>query len=692
LDTTRLKFPPPLSVAWAVMLVMLLPCLARAVGIGDVVLQSGLGDPLRARVSLLLAKGEHVDDACFSLTSPDPSAEDASGYLTQASLTLKSEGANSYIAIESRQPLNEAYVKLRLQVKCPGVGTDIRTLTLLPDLDILTPKTEAAAAPPVAAAAAPAASPQENVPAPIETRELAPERMAQPKARRARAPSHRAAHVAQGRRSGATSSFKLKLSGNPMDESRIGKISPEERNQLLARQKFLDTDDQMASFLALQQQVRDLQAALAEIKLKLAPLNAASPSPQTIPAPAPAPVPAAASAAVTQENMPKKPAVKPPVAAKPTAAAQDELPDELLGAIGLVAIILALWLGWRYYTRSKLHAPSIAPQPVEPLLNFADKITPAPRPPAIAPPSASGQQPAPAQPAPANPQQPQTIFEPPRMSAPAALPAVAAQEEPEISEEDLLLEEAGLYATHGRPAKAVEVLQHLVKICPTKIEAWSLLLSIYSSLAKTAEFEETARAFREHFKDSPAWGGIQALGRTLDSHNPLYASDGSSPAAKPVTEMRRPVGDILMEMGALSKQDLQRCLDDFDPKTHGRFGGYLVTRKVITLAQLDQALLLQQGVGAEQKPEEEKPGPPPIKDMEDFLADFDLQQHESVAEPALTPVAAEPAEAPVAEQPAAKSRKDTPPVTLDFEFPLFTLPEAGPATGEPPADKKPDTK
>jgi hypothetical protein len=81
-------------------------------------------------------------------------------------------------------------------------------------------------------------------------------------------------------------------------------------------------------------------------------------------------------------------------------------------------------------------------------------------------------------------------------------------------------------------------------------------------------------------------------------------------------------------MGILSKQDLQNCLDDFDPKKHGRFGGYLVARKAITLAQLDQALLQQQGVG-----NEVKSGPlPSLQAMENFLADFDPKRDGSIGE------------------------------------------------------------
>ncbi len=83
-----------------------------------------------------------------------------------------------------------------------------------------------------------------------------------------------------------------------------------------------------------------------------------------------------------------------------------------------------------------------------------------------------------------------------------------------------------------------------------------------------------------------------------------------------------------MEMGVLSKLDLQNFLDDFDPKKHGRFGGYLVARKAITLAQLDQALLQQQGVHTEVKFGDL----PSLQGIENFLADFDPKRDGSVGE------------------------------------------------------------
>lgn len=168
----------------------------------------------------------------------------------------------------------------------------------------------------------------------------------------------------------------------------------------------------------------------------------------------------------------------------------------------------------------------------------------------------------------------------------------------EVNEVDSMLEEAELYANHGRPATAVKILQEVIKQHPSKTAAWLLLLSSYSSLGKAVEFEETAGEFLKHHKDSPLWSSVQALGRTFDRNNPLYTDrNGSiftSSMLPNATISRRPVGDILIEMGALTEEALQSCLDAFDRKKHGRLGGYLLARKEITIAQLNHALLLQQ--------------------------------------------------------------------------------------------------
>lgn len=57
---------------------------------------------------------------------------------------------------------------------------------------------------------------------------------------------------------------------------------------------------------------------------------------------------------------------------------------------------------------------------------------------------------------------------------------------------------------------------------------------------------------------------------------------------------RRRLGDVLLAMKALSPQDLEVGLKNFDPKRDGQMGVYLVGRGLITQKQLDEALRHQE--------------------------------------------------------------------------------------------------
>lgn len=578
---------PPLALAIA----LSFPCNAQAINIGDIVLQSRLGEPLLAHVDLIAGGSENIENNCLSLTAPDPHEDDVRDYLTKARLSIKSEGGRQYVLISTYQPFNEPYAKLRLQVKCPGMGSVIKTLTILPDLDesIFQSLTTTFDLPAIADST-PSSSARRDTPAAAKNKADSDNMLPQPrhsKRKSARSqPSAEFLQVAGQDVSGKaaqslnehrasderrapparrvrnkqddSSTFRLKLSGEPFDESRLGKISPAEREILLARQKLLDADDQTASFLTLQHQVKQLQDELGEIKQKLAAVPGAT---SNIPPPA---------VALTQ-----------------TTAQPDPNIQRGIIAIGLIVAMLALWLGLRYYTRRKsqqaaapiLKQPASIPStPVAARSTYTQVKSPAAATAATAPAAAQL-----------------------GVAVSAATPPrpPPANEAAELTDEDSVLEEAELYAEHGHPDKAITILQAELAQYPAHAEAWVLLLSIFSSLGKAAEFEQTAQSFIALNPHSDSWKSIQALGRTLDPGNALYASDEkldtavtTSPQDAP--RKQRPIGDILVGMGALSGQDLQDCLLDFDSKVHGRFGGYLISRRMITLAQLNDALLQQQ--------------------------------------------------------------------------------------------------
>jgi len=620
----------------AVIGLMTFSCISTAVSIGEVVMQSKLGEPLSAQVDLMLGSGEHIEDSCLSLVVPDQNEEDTSGYLTQVNLTLKSEGNHQYIAITSRKLLNDAFAKLRLQVKCPGMGSVIKTLTILPDLnasqptEITSTNTISDSSPDNSQNTLPDTSQRDSYAAQTDVSVPTHRKVTHPAHKH---PKHLTSIPASNKTSGQTGAFKLKLSGEPIDASRIGKISQEERAVLLAKQKMLDADDQTANFLAMEHQVKQLQDELGQIKLQLAQLGinpssiaATSSNAGSLPA-----IPPLTTSAV-QTNHPK------PVVTLKQPPAQEssfDLQSILLIALVLLVVILALWMGLRHYSKIKSHTSMSSHQNNSSLMNEESDISDKP-----AAPSIENRQ---TDKTPLQIQSPQSKTNPapsiavePKASTikielPSAPLPLFSKTVAEINEEDSVLEEAELYAAHGRPAKAAEILLEIIKLRPSKAEAWPLLFSIYSSLGKAAEFERTAKQFLIHHKDSPSWRGIQALGRTLDQDNPLYIDNSSyatSPALLDTVPLRRPVGDVLLDMGVLSKQDLQNCLDDYDPKRHGRFGGYLVARKVITLAELDEALLQQQGIHSEIK----AGALPSLQEMENFLADFDPKRDGSVNE------------------------------------------------------------
>lgn len=690
MDIAKFFHPFRLFAAVALVVALLPPYIAGAVGIGEIVLQSKLGEPLFVQVGLMTASGENVEESCLSLAEPDPQDDEARNYLRKAKLEIKTEGARRYVVISSHKPFNELFAKLRLQVNCPGIGSIIKTLTFLPDLSVISPpatnvpvSTTAEASDSNAPAGAPDRNAQMENAAQQPAHDESSARTGAGEDTLQAAPPARKRHAQTSRRKlERQATFRLKLSGEPIDESRIGKISPEERNLLLARQKLLDADDQMASFLALQHQVKQLQDELGEIKLKLATLDRS-------PSAAAMPVAGALGKAAAPAGD------KPAIAVKDVTLQNDTLQLGLLAA-GLMLLITALLLLLRRHTRLK------SQQAAKPLLGQSSaKEEPAVIP-LVSPYTAAT---VPATPVPATPvraipvsatpppthKEEQAVAPPKIITPKEALPQYTQPkiEKEEVTEESSMLEEAELYAVHGRPDKAIEILHEITARNPAHTEAQMLLISILSSLSRVDEFEKAAREFLKYNKDSESWKMVQTLGRTLDQSNPLYTGDGNPGIAaifmpQMAANKVRPVGDILIEMGALSAQDMKNCLADFKPKVHGRFGGYLISRKVITLAQLNQALLKQHGA--------DTPGVlPTLQDMESFLADYDPERDGNVGEflvarkaithdqlnntlqqPDGDDTDADTAPTPTpTSSPAAASDKDKP---LDWEWTKFHLP------------------
>jgi hypothetical protein len=421
-------------------------------------------------------------------------------------------------------------------------------------------------------------------------------------------------------------------------ESRNGEISAQENAALLAKLKQWQNElKEVESQLDLQlTQLKQRQDELGKIRLQLAKMGAPSPvstSPEKTPPPANAPPPGNAQPPAEAPSAPpmaatgsQKTRQKSPAAIKPLPAQPDYL-QYGLPAIGLL-VVLFLWTGWRYSSKRKSRS-AIKPEEDAGLIRKpADMAPQETAVPAIAKPPPQPPQPVPAQPSRPKPDAVVPAVTNTAMSAAASLPPAPPQTG-KTNEEDSMLEEARLYVTHGHPDMSANILKQVVSLNPANADAWSLLLSSYSSLGQVAEFEKSARGFlKHHKKDSPLWDKIQALGRSLDRNNPLYSDLGAISSTLSASAQHKPIGNLLLEMGTLSENDLQNCLNEFDPKKDGRFGGYLVKRKVITLAQLDEALLYQQEIDNEAQ----AVPLPSLSELENFMADFDPKKHGSISE------------------------------------------------------------
>jgi len=524
---------------------------ASAVGIGELDLASRLGERVEAYIDVQLGKGENIDDSCLSLAAVKEGAVDSSNALLQTGLSARFNQTTHKIEIRSKRPLNEPVAEFSLQIQCKASSSsNTKVFAVLPEFNtVVAPVAVVAPKPvspllPVVIAAKPTPT-QNDAAKMLEETPLAVEPVPIPQktSKKTAVVSPATKRVAKGK-----TEFKLQLSGGQLDISRVGKLSANDREVISAQRKMLDEDDQTAHLLAMQYQMKAMSEEIQTIRQKLASLETA-----------------------------KVEAKK----AEPLVSSDTwQLILKILA--GLAAIGLSAF-GVRHYLEMKARAPKReklaeveqAPQAATPVGESTLSI--------VHPTSARQYQALQA------------------LQDELDVPISMADVDPSSKEEQTVLEEAELYAVYGHPDKAIRILLEFLVQLPKSENAWMLLLSIYSSNAQIAEFEKASRKFLSHNKNSPHWKTIQALGRTLDKDNELYREESHELGALWLPSnatKQRPIGDILIELGYLSAQDMANCLGEFDPKQHGRFGNYLLTRRMINHSQLNEALLKQQSEGS----------------------------------------------------------------------------------------------
>ena len=518
---------------------------ASAVGIGELTLVSRLGERVEAYVDVQLGKGENIDDSCLSLAAVREGAVDSSKALLLTGLSTRFNKTTHKIEIRSKRPLNEPVAEFSLQIQCKdSVSSNTKLFAVLPEFGTAIAPA-AVVAPKVVVAPIPAVVVAKPAPSHIDSTKI-PEQtpLAMEPAPSAKKTSQKSTAIPPKNANKGKTEFKLQLSGGQLDISRVGKLSANDLEVISAQRKMLDEDDQTAHLLAMQYQMKAMSEEIQAIRQKLASLETA-----------------------------KVEAKK----AEPLVSSDTwQLILKILA--GLVAIGLTVF-GVRHYMEMKTRAPK---------LEKVEEIEHAPQPANLAGESAISIV------HPTSSRQYQALQ---ALQDELDVPISLADTDPSNKEEQTVLEEAELYAVYGHPDKAIRILLEFLVQFPKSENAWMLLLSIYSSNAQIPEFEKASRKFLSHNKKSPHWKTIQALGRTLDNDNKLYVEESPEKGALWLpsnSTKHRPIGDVLIELGYLSAQDMANCLGEFDPKQHGRFGNYLLTRRMINHAQLNEALLKQQ--------------------------------------------------------------------------------------------------
>ena len=113
---------------------------ALALGFGDIVLLSRIGEPLRAEVPILAANGEAVEGACFSLAGIRSSDLPV---ISSARFRLNRSGGNLTLTITGIQPIAEPIFVIGLRAHC---GIDLqRDYVLMPLPPMLLAEAEASA-------------------------------------------------------------------------------------------------------------------------------------------------------------------------------------------------------------------------------------------------------------------------------------------------------------------------------------------------------------------------------------------------------------------------------------------------------------------------------------------------------------------------------------------------------------------
>jgi Tfp pilus assembly protein FimV len=507
---------------------------SQALELGPVEVLSALGERLDARIPLKAREGEWFHATCLALT------RDASQpflyALPDAALSVERRRASANLRVRTAQPVNEPALAFAVTSTCAGAAQPLAaSITVLldpPGTSRRRPGTSELPASPPGSVRRAAPQRRTTARAPAEPSPVVGAAPRLPA--RAGAPAAAVAAAPEGAR------YVLRLSSAPMDLSRTRQFDDKTRAVLRERLRLLDSDDQVAAMLSMRDNLRRLEARVAELQLKLAtmpqsfPRSGVAPEPAmpsvATPAPATPPVataPTQAAAGPRVEAAPaRKPAgeevgsVAPPPQVEGVVGALESFTGRLI-ALGLVILALLALLGRWLWLRSR-QPPEAADEAGVARGEATVLMEPDEAPEAA---------------------QPIEVAAPVRteMASDASL-ATRLDENtdalrrryieerfPEIRGGTILLDDpasvvkgARLFYEDGAMPRAVELLRFAVEDRPEQLKPWLALFEVYRLERLSGEYAELAARFRDRHGGTDHWAKVRGFGRELDPANPLY--------------------------------------------------------------------------------------------------------------------------------------------------------------------------
>lgn len=526
---------------------------ASAFVLGELELNSHLGQPLRASIPITAGRDEPLGPECFSLAKPPSRAGPQLSYLTNAVLRLEDVAGRTRLKVSTSSSINEPYVKLVIQAGC-GEGSRVREFTALLD------PVETSAAPPriepgsksaakgpeqqtesstrpgwvvragdtlqslaagfyprqphmqrrmvqalrdanpdLAMAEATSALPEGSplhVPdlrsLPRSAEESAP---APAKAPKAPGLSQAPAVPAEQPPSGAATTevgFRLKLSTSDLDLSLLGKLSEEQRQQLREKQLLLDADDQVANTLSMKNRIKQLETQISELRAALGNTN---------------------DRLAMSERMAAVPQRKIEASATGVAQGSSGMFDDaslrgMAGAALIVVLMLSVW--WRWHRRQAEETLDAELEYDFPPQTISAHTVAAPVMPeaAVAVDAGTELQET-------NLDEEDEAFHPTSIFDPHS-------EAVTFTEAESVLDEADLYLAYGWANRAIELLQEYLEHHPEDGQLWKKLLETYSAQGMKQEFEQLAMRCQVTMEDGGLLAMVREMGRRLDPDNPLY--------------------------------------------------------------------------------------------------------------------------------------------------------------------------